>query len=351
MSRNQTARATVPLQEPISLVSSSDNDEDLVFVKTHNPSEQPTAAAAGPTRAELAKDEPLFGVDWDERGDATTALKTHSTAQGARIQQTKKSGGQCFTFMCDSVLAKGMPKEENAGDVRCKFLAQVNKVGPKGSKCFRLSLKSNLKHQDCNSSARPSAKELIQYQTTNSAVAANKAVPARQLLSQWTSTDGVNASRSTTYRVRDVVADRSDATFLEDFELIAPYLDKLVELNEGTHTAFEVGLDGAFIRLFYAIGDVAKIAVREGFKMVQLDGAHMKTKGYNSTMYALEGFDGDGKNLILAIGLLPKENEDGYIWFLEHCLASGLGELLEVCNYGCITTYTVQLHNTVTMVA
>ena len=128
MSRNQTARATVPLHEPISLVSSSDNDEDLVFVKTHNPSEQPTAAAAGPTRAELAKDEPLFSVDWEERGDATTALKTHSTAQGARIQQTKKSGGQCFTFMCDSVLAKGMPKEENAGDVRCKFLAQVNKL-------------------------------------------------------------------------------------------------------------------------------------------------------------------------------------------------------------------------------
>ena len=165
MSRNQTARATVPLQEPISLVSSSDSDDDLVFVKTHNPSEQPTVAAAREKeRAELAKKEPLVGVDWENRGDATTDLKAHSTAQGARIQQTKKSGGQCFTFMCDSVLAKGMPKEENAGDVRCKFLAQVNKVGPKGSKCYRLSLKSNLKHEDCNSSARPSAKELIQYQ-------------------------------------------------------------------------------------------------------------------------------------------------------------------------------------------
>ena len=69
----------------------------------------------------------------------------------------------------------------------------------------------------------------------------------------------------------------------------------------------------------------------------------MKAKWYNSTMYALGGFDGDGKDLVLAIGLLPKENEDGYTWVLEHCLASRLGGLPQVRTqlYGRLHNYAV----------
>ncbi len=51
----------------------------------------------------------------------------------------------------------------------------------------------------------------------------------------------------------------------------------------------------------------------------------MKHTKYNGVVLVLEGADGDGKNVILALALAPKENRANYNWFLGQCLQAGLG--------------------------
>jgi hypothetical protein len=60
-----------------------------------------------------------------------------------------------------------------------------------------------------------------------------------------------------------------------------------------------------------------------------MDGAHSKHTKYNGCLFVLEGSDGDGKNVILAVALAPKESEENYDWFVGNCKASGLGEWLD----------------------
>ena len=113
-----------------------------------------------------------------------------------------------------------------------------------------------------------------------------------------------------------------------DYALIALYLEDLRELNPGTHTALKADAEGQFEALFYSLGVVGDVANNCLMRCVQLDGAHMKHKEYNGVAFVLEGSDANDKNVMLALGLVPKENERWYHWFLSHVSKSAIGKFL-----------------------
>lgn len=78
-------------------------------------------------------------------------------------------------------------------------------------------------------------------------------------------------------------------------------------------------------RVFYTVGVMGQVVEKGCITVVQMDGAHMKHRKYNGCLFVLEGSDGDGKNVILAVALAPKENGENYDWFVGNCKLSGLG--------------------------
>ena len=81
----------------------------------------------------------------------------------------------------------------------------------------------------------------------------------------------------------------------------------------------------------------ATVAQKACITVVQMDAAHMKHRKYRGCVFALEGADGEGKNVILALGLAPIENEDNYNWFCGNIRQSGLGNWLEKTDRAIIT--------------
>ena len=63
--------------------------------------------------------------------------------------------------------------------------------------------------------------------------------------------------------------------------------------------------------------------------VLAMDAAALKHEKYSGQALVLEGLDGDGKIHILAIAQVPKENEAWYVWFLQQCIASGLGPFIK----------------------
>ena len=195
-----------------------------------------------------------------------------------------------------------------------------------------LTAGSFMAHTDCSGVAKPTTAELLMLKTSHVAVAANKGIKAQELLHQWTANDHVMVKQHTAYRVKDRITREADSTYELDHQRIMPYLLELQRLNPGTAIDFKREPDPqnpAFLRYFYSLGAVTAIVTHSCISVTQLDAAHMKHRMYNGVVMVLEGADGDGKNVILAVGLAPKENEDNYNWFVGNCKISGLGSWLD----------------------
>jgi hypothetical protein len=52
--------------------------------------------------------------------------------------------------------------------------------------------------------------------------------------------------------------------------------------------------------------------------MFGIDAAHMKHRKYNGQLLLFVGRDGANRNLVLAFALVPSENKENYLWFLEN---------------------------------
>ena len=61
-------------------------------------------------------------------------------------------------------------------------------------------------------------------------------------------------------------------------------------------------------RVFYLVGATVQVAKKGCISVLQMDGAHSKHTKYNGCLFVLQGSDRDGKNVILAVALAPKES-------------------------------------------
>jgi hypothetical protein len=164
-------------------------------------------------------------------------------------------------------------------------------------------------------------------------------VAAAELQKKYTSSDQISVPKHAAYRVKDKINEVEDEKYEKNYTLIGDYLDELFRLNPGSVTNYELEPDGTnkFRRYFYCLGVMTLLAQKECITMVQMDAAHSKHRKYNGCVFVLEGADGDGKNVILAVGLAPKENNENYDWFVGHCKRSGLGEWLNQTGQSIIT--------------
>mgnify|MGYP002630881709 CR=1 FL=1 len=268
-----------------------------------------------------------FGVDgltqtsWPNRKEAVTALQQHSTLQLHKqvMVDNAMSGGKRVVLRC----ATALKSTSHESDL-CGYKAVLTK---RADTKFHLKPDSILAHENCGGVAKPNTRELSSLASTQSKLAANRAIPAKELHAAWQQ-QGLQVAAWKAYRARDVAAHEDLKHYQADYELIAPYLEDLRELNPGTHTALKADAEGQFEALFYSLGVVGDVANNCLMRCVQLDGAHMKHKEYNGVAFVLEGSDANGKNMMLTLGLVPKENELWYHWFLSHVRKSAIGKFL-----------------------
>ncbi|OWY91765.1 LOW QUALITY PROTEIN: hypothetical protein PHMEG_00039518, partial [Phytophthora megakarya] len=58
--------------------------------------------------------------------------------------------------------------------------------------------------------------------------------------------------------------------------------------------------------------------------VLQSDGIHMSHDRYNGVCLPLISTDGDGKNIPVAVGYVPSETVDNFVWFLANCIVGGV---------------------------
>jgi hypothetical protein len=184
---------------------------------------------------------------------------------------------------------QGNPKAVGTNELVCPYKA-VLQYSTK-QKDWGLTDLSFLEHQDCGGMAKPTTAELFLLQTSHTAVQANRGAKAKELQDLWRSKDQIQVSKHTAYRVRDMITGQSDGLYEPEYELVEPYLKELQNLNPGT--TIDVQRDAEdetkFLRCFYSLGAVTKVAASSCISVVQLDAAHMKHRKYNGIVMVLEG--------------------------------------------------------------
>ena len=268
-------------------------------------------------------------VRFANRAATTAAERQRNTANGKKTQLSKKSSGIKTEWVCATVLDKhGNIRQPGEGEVMCSYNA-VYYDARKDDGSWNRSSKSQLDHTNCTGTANPTASELAKLATTHSLLAANRKEPAKKMTEAWLGADGLEVHRHMAYRVQQELNRNDSVSFASDHQKLRPYLAALEAKNPGTRTAMRVGADDKLQGMFYTIGAVADVAMKCCVHVLAMDAAAMKHEKYSGQALVLEGLDGDGKIHILAIAQVPKENEAWYVWFLQQCIASGLGPFIK----------------------
>ncbi|OQR97380.1 hypothetical protein ACHHYP_20579 [Achlya hypogyna] len=69
----------------------------------------------------------------------------------------------------------------------------------------------------------------------------------------------------------------------------------------------------------YRAKDMCNAAAEGEYHVVGIDGARMKSRDFPGTMLVLVGRNGDNRNVVLAVALVPSETAEAYDWFLSSC--------------------------------
>eukprot|EP00873_Tetraselmis_striata_P025912 jgi/Tetstr1/446176/TSEL_003577.t1 len=127
--------------------------------------------------------------------------------------------------------------------------------------------------------------------------------------------EGVQVNMWTSYRARNTILREDDASYVEDYQLIAPWLQKR-EANGNRRCIVVVDADGAFEYCILINCHAPKRCVGAGTRVSGVDGAHLKHKIYKGVSLALQGRDRNGKNVLVGCAFCPLENPKYHSTFI-----------------------------------
>nr|CCA25058.1 conserved hypothetical protein [Albugo laibachii Nc14] len=122
------------------------------------------------------------------------------------------------------------------------------------------------------------------------------------------------------YRTKDTP---TTEIFFEDptkIQLLPSLLSEFQRLNASTLIDFQRDERGQFSRALVVLDPKW---FSDGPGLFGVDAAHMKHRKYNGIQIVLVGRDGNLRNTVAAVALVPLEDNDNYAWFFGHIMWHG----------------------------
>ncbi|KAE9039193.1 hypothetical protein PR001_g7613, partial [Phytophthora rubi] len=218
-----------------------------------------------------------------------------------------------------------------------------------GAKGFFLS-SFNAEHNGCTGVAKATARQVAEMSTAISLVQGDPTISGKQIARQVKAQNGVDIGNRMSYRVRDSIKSSKMGTYEESCQRLPSLLRLFEEVNPGTHTAVELDGDCRFRRAFLSNPDAARHQ-NKAQRILGFDGSFMKTLNQKNTMLILVGRDGNNKNIVMAVALVPSEDTANCQWFVLNCLMAGI-ETIGIpffmdrgkAGIAAATTFGLQLH-------
>jgi hypothetical protein len=255
----------------------------------------------------------------------TTAVSLAAGADG-RSCSVETHGGNYVRYVCVCKKTADCGWFVTAGEPTKKQIASSS-MKPGG---FVIKKINDVHVQFCPSTTRYRANHLRTVDEVRNTVAAIRDAPAEVLRDTMRSSSAFNIdhmSRSSLQRLRKgVQKDISEGTADDTKDnSIVRLLLSFATLNPGSTVALQVDSFQRLFRVFLCPAAATRASNSQGtFNMFFIDGTHSKCGDYDGMHIQLVGRDGEQKNTILAVALVPKENCSNMVWFIRMCLLSGL---------------------------
>ncbi|KAL4174439.1 hypothetical protein KRP22_006377 [Phytophthora ramorum] len=292
-----------------------------------------TAASTSPTDAEDLETQwaALAAKKWAHGKDLTAHIKDIALRAGKRAV-VKVSGGSYKKFVCSS-------------DAPCPWLVNAVCSRPQAANSARFwyVTSGSLAHgPQCDSVARPTARQLKQSALLRDAVYADARVSSSELVAQLEAAASFQCTKSMVYKAKSDLLEALDTArrngdagpeVVESMQKLPDYMTQLGALNTHVATVIETeqdvqsaggdaetATDSCFVRALLAL-DPTGVWNDQG--VLGIDSVEMQHASYNGTLLVLVGRDGDLQPLMHAAALVPEQTVDHCTWFLEKLLAHG----------------------------
>lgn len=194
-----------------------------------------------------------------------------------------------------------------------------------------------LKHENCTSTAKPTARQLKNSLLMQSAVQDDSRVSSAVLVERLKAQEKLVCSKSMVYKAKTDLLDEmakseqqgggvfpggavASSPMLELTQCLPSYLAQMSALNPHVMSLVERDDDGCFLRAVLAMDPTG---VWNDQSVLGVDSSEMQHRSYNGTELVLVGRDGNLNPIVHAIALVPEENPEHCTWFLEKMIGHG----------------------------
>ncbi|CAM9530366.1 unnamed protein product [Phaeothamnion confervicola] len=177
-----------------------------------------------------------------------------------------------------------------------------------------------LRHINCTSVARPSIKQLQTLQAPVTATLSDFTVSSNTMVNNLYDATGMKITKHQALRARAAIAAAKAGGDEEGFMDTKAWLEQVAAANPTSHTAFRVSPAGRFDAALFVLPLAVEVLEEVGMPVYCLDGAHVKHKQNKLQLLVLEGTDGAGNNVLVALCVCLSEDAFNCHWMLQEAL-------------------------------
>jgi len=252
------------------------------------------------------------------REEAVDTIKLHSTKNGKRVIQVKKSSGQHkVIFRCD--------RANGGGDERfqCGYKCVLRRT--KSKKILSLSwyISSLVPHsENCLSKARITLRE-ARNNTINNRThlqSADSIKNTKNRIADAVKISNGSISTHVANQLRLLHANQSNELYDYNWTKLETWGEEFEEMNPGSKFYIQVDGNNHFIRMFVGLRPNVLIALKTGIDFSGIDATFFTHFiFYLGTLLILCTRDGNNKTLVLAWCVCVQENGANYHYFAKMC--------------------------------
>ncbi|GMF21637.1 unnamed protein product [Phytophthora lilii] len=300
----------------------------------------------------------LKAEKWTSGKDLTAHIKDVALRAGKRAV-VRISGGSYKKFVCSSdapcpwlinaVCSRPKKRSATASSAAETQADDATEIDGTGASRVWYVTSGSLAHgPQCDSVARPTARQLKESALLRDAVYSDARVSSADLMAQLEATEAFQCSKSMVYKAKSDLLEAMEAArrngdavpeVVESMQKLPGYLEQLRSLNAHVATIIETEADQA------AGGDLGAEAAADGVStgscflrallaldptgvwndqsVLGIDSVEMQHTSYNGTLLVLVGRDGNLQPLMHAAALVPEESVAHCTWFLTKLIAHG----------------------------
>ena len=207
----------------------------------------------------------VHAANKEGRAKLVQEIHTHAKAHGKSMRTAAKIEGVGFSGSRTALMAC------SSSECSCVVTLRCRKEG------WRVDLCSCRPHNRlCVSTARTNkARDIAAVSSVQLAVSLEPKLKTKAVNVMGAIEGGAHASKTTAWRAKQEVITMSETEYNYSYQIIKPFLDKLVQTNPGSHTVFLTDKENKLVACGYLLGSAAEVAARAGLDVIALDACHL----------------------------------------------------------------------------